>query len=159
MNLFKFLAVFVVLIIFQACENEPAQNNTDVIIDIDDDSVVDKPVVSTIRSEVSKDAVASYRVKTDDPLNDWYFKAAIFETGETFKYLMKFQFEEIRGEDTLRFPNTGVEIKPVIKKGPEKYSCIIGFLHPVDSSFKEYKKLYVKDDNLKLTTLVQYYTY
>jgi hypothetical protein len=112
--------------------------------------------VSPYRETVSEMPVAGYSIKTDDALNDWYFKLDIFETPETFKYLMKFQFEEIRGEDTLKFPHAGKELKPVVQKGPEQYSAIIGFEDPSDGSFKEYKKLFVENGQLKLKILKRY---
>lgn len=107
------------------------------------------------RKEVKKEAVASYRVKTDDPLNDFYFSVQLFETKKTFYYLMKLQFETIDGKDTLRLPNFGVMPEPVIKKGPEKYSVIIGFLDK-DKQFREYKKVYVVGNKLKVTVLKHY---
>jgi len=120
------------------------------------DSVVSKtPFINPVRDEVRKDAVATYSEKTDNPLNDWYFKVQLFETENTFHYLMKLQFEEIRGEDTLKLPNFGRTPEPVIKKGDEKYSCIIGFLDK-ENKFREYKKAYVKDNVLKVTTIRHY---
>ncbi len=47
------------------------------------------------RDTVSKKAVAEYRVKTDNPLNDWYFSVRLFETKKTFHYVIKLQFEEV----------------------------------------------------------------
>lgn len=113
-------------------------------------------IIPRYRDNVSKAPAASYSVKTDDMLNDWYFTLNLYETPETFKYLMKFQFEEIRGEDTLRLPEASTALKPQLKKGPEKYSVIIGFEDPEDGSFKEYKKLFVEGNSLKLRTIRQY---
>jgi len=111
--------------------------------------------VSLNRTNVNKQPVATYKVKTDDPLNDWYFSVKLYETPKTFYYLMQLQFEEIEGIDTLKLPNLGIEPKPVIKKGPEKYSCIIGFMDK-ENQFREYKKVYVTDNRLKVTAIKHY---
>ncbi len=107
------------------------------------------------RDQVRKEPVAQYRVKTDNPLNDWYFSVELYETPNTFQYLLKLQYEEIRGADTLKLPNFGRMPEPVIQKGPEKYSCIIGFKDK-DDQFREYKKVYMKDGHLKVTALKHY---
>ncbi|MBS1600138.1 MAG: hypothetical protein JST75_18065 [Bacteroidetes bacterium] len=108
------------------------------------------------RKEVKKEAVASYKEKTDNPLNDWYFSVRLFETEKTFDYVLKMQFEEIRGEDTLTLPNFGIQPKPELRKGKDKYSCIVGFIDR-ENKFREYKLVYVKDGTkLKLVTLNHY---
>ncbi len=107
------------------------------------------------RETVSKEPVAEYKVKTENPLNDWYFSVKLYETPKTFHYLMQLQYEEITGKDTLKLPNFGTEPKPVIKKGPEQYSCIIGFMDK-DNQFREYKKVYVVNNHLKVTALKHY---
>ena len=113
------------------------------------------PAVNEKRTSVKEAPVAQYSEKTDDPLNDWYFSVSIYETPATFHYLLKLQFEEIRGEDTLKIPNLGFAPEPVLQKGPEKYSCIIGF-RDKDGEFREYKKVHVKGNSLKITTLKHY---
>jgi hypothetical protein len=108
------------------------------------------------RKEIRKEAVAQYREKTDNPLNDWYFSVALFETSKTFHYLVKLEFEELKGEDTLKLPNFGDVPRPVIQKGKEKYSCIIGFMDN-ENKFREYKWVHVDAGNhLKVTTLKHY---
>ena len=113
------------------------------------------PSVSEDRTVVAKEAVARYEEKVDNPLNDWYFRVQLFETPYTFKYRLKLQYEEIRGEDTLKLPNFGLMPRPEIRKGPTPYSCIIGFLDK-NAQFREYKKVYVVNGALKVTTLKQY---
>lgn len=115
---------------------------------------VDDPI-SLVRKDVKTAPVAAHIEKTDNPLNDWYFSVKLFETPTTFHYLIKLQFEEIRGEDTLKLPNLGVLPEPVIRKGEEQYSCIIGFLDK-EKKFREYKKVYVKNNSLKITALKHY---
>lgn len=107
------------------------------------------------RVNIKKESIASHVEKTDDPLNDWYFSVRLFETEKTFQYRMQLQFEEIRGTDTLKIPDLGIAPEPVIRKGEEKYSCIIGFLDK-DKQFREYKKVHVKNNTLKVTSLKHY---
>jgi len=109
------------------------------------------------RDHVKKDPVAEYRVRTDDPLNEMYFSVRIFETPVTMKYLAKVEFEGITGEDTIKLPDMGTPPHPVLQKGPEKYSCIVGLLDN-NKAFRELKKVYVteKGHELKITTLKHY---
>ncbi|HLK28744.1 MAG TPA: hypothetical protein VKT28_09190 [Puia sp.] len=112
--------------------------------------------VPEFRKTISKDIIAEYKEKTDNPLNNWYFSVKIYESEKTLHYIMKLQFEEIKGEDTLKLPNFGYELKPVIQKGKEKYSCVIGFMDD-KNKFREYKLVHVEDGNhLKVTTLKHY---
>jgi hypothetical protein len=123
-----------------------------------DQATASKPAtaIPEDRKEIKKEPVAEYREKTDDPLNDWYFTVRLYETPKTFEYRLTMQFEEIRGEDTLRLPDFGIMPKPVLQKGKDKYSCIIGFLDK-ENKFLEYKKVYVKEGRqLKLVTLRLY---
>jgi hypothetical protein len=113
------------------------------------------PKIPPLRNEVKSEAVATHSEKTDNPLNDWYFSVKLYETAKTFHYLMKLKYEEIEGEDTLRLPDFGIMPIPVIKKGSDKYSCIVGFMDK-DNQFREYKKVYVTNGELKVTTLKHY---
>ena len=138
MKINQFLFSFLVLFIFLSCHS--SNNNNPQTTDNSSNQLVVNAAdnIPEFRKEVKTAAVAEYKEKTDNPLNDWYFSVQLFESPVTFNYLMKLQFEEIRGEDTIRLPNLGVEPKPVIQKGKDKYSCIIGFMGP-DNQFKEYK--------------------
>ncbi|MBO9204558.1 MULTISPECIES: hypothetical protein [Niastella] len=111
--------------------------------------------VPMYRTAVSGEPVAEYKQKTENPLNDWYFSVKLYETSKTFQYLMKLKYEEMEGEDTLFLPNVGTPPKPVIQKGEDKLSCIVGFMDNHDQ-FREYKKVYVKNDQLKVTSLKHY---
>ena len=117
-----------------------------------------KPLTITIpeyRDSVSKKPVAEYQEKVNNPLNEWYFSVKVYETPKTFHYLVKLKYEEIEGGDTLKLPNFGTFPKPVIEKGKDQYSCIIGFLDK-EGKFREYKKVYVVANHLKITTLKHY---
>lgn len=109
------------------------------------------------REHVKKEPVAEYRIKTDNSLNDMYFSVRLYETSMTMKYLAKVEFEGITGEDTIKLPDIGTPPHPVLQKGPEKYSCIIG-LQDNDKNFRELKKVFVTDKGrqLKITTLKHY---
>ena len=107
------------------------------------------------RTTVNAEPVAEYKERTENPLNDWYFSVKLYETPKTFQYVMKLKYEEMEGDDTLNLPNVGIVPKPVIQKGADKYSCIVGFMDNHDQ-FREYKKVYVKDDQLKVTSLKHY---
>jgi hypothetical protein len=107
------------------------------------------------RDSLQAEPVAEYKERTENHFNDWYFSVQLFETSKTFHYRIHLQYEEIEGDDTLKLPNFGTMPEPVIQKGPEKYSCIIGFKDK-EGNFREYKKVYVKDDHLKVTALRHY---
>ena len=107
------------------------------------------------RDSVSAAPVAEYKERTGNPLNDWYFSVKLYETPKTFQYLLKLKYEELEGEDTLKLPDLGVMPEPKIQKGPDKYSCIIGFMDN-HNQFHEYKKVYVQNDELKITALKHY---
>lgn len=132
------------------------KKETAVVQEAPKDSVV-SPVaqIPLERKEVKTEPVAEYRVKTENPLNDWYFRVRLYETPKTFHYLIKLQYEEISGQDTLKLPNFGAMPQPVIQKGTEQYSCIIGFMDK-DNKFREYKKVFVKENTLKIVALKHY---
>lgn len=109
------------------------------------------------RARMRKEAVAEYKVRTGNNLNEMYFSVRLYETPATMKYLAKVEFEGLTGEDTIKFPDMGTEPHPVLQKGPEKYSCIVGLLDN-NKRFRELKKVYVTDkgQELKITTLKHY---
>jgi len=109
------------------------------------------------RTNIKKDAVAEYKVKTDNKLNDMYFSVRLYETPVTMKYRAKVEFEGLSGEDTIKLPDLGTPPHPVLQKGQDKYSCIIGLLDN-NNAFRELKKVYVTDkgQELKITTLKHY---
>ncbi|WP_205512031.1 hypothetical protein [Longitalea arenae] len=111
--------------------------------------------VPLYRNTVNPEPVAEHKEKTENPLNDWYFSVKLYETPKTFQYIMKVKYEELEGDDTLKLPDMGIAPKPVIQKGEDKYSCVVGFMDNHDQ-FREYKKVYVKNDQLKVTTLKHY---
>ncbi|HRH51135.1 MAG TPA: hypothetical protein PLP23_20460 [Panacibacter sp.] len=117
--------------------------------------ITNTATIPTERAVVSKKAIASFYKKVPDDLNDWHFSVDVYETKETFHYLMKMQYKELLAEDTLKIPNFGIEPKIEIHEGKDKYACILGFLDK-ENKFLEYKQVSVKDDNLKVTVLHRY---
>ena len=113
--------------------------------------------IPAIRKNVKKEAVASYVIPMGDPKLDRKFGAEVFETPETFKYLLVMYFDGTTQNDTLAVPDFGISPIVQIKPGTEKLSCIIGFLDD-KNVFREYKMLAIKNDQLRLTTLKRYYT-
>lgn len=109
------------------------------------------------REHVKKEPIAEYRVQTDNKLNEMYFTVRLYETKVTMKYLVKMDFEGLTGEDTIKLPDMGMPPHPILQKGPEKYSCIVGLLDNKEA-FRELKKVYVTDkgQELKITTLKHY---
>jgi hypothetical protein len=111
--------------------------------------------ISTTRKEINPKPVASFVKPVPDSLNNWHFSVDVYETEETFRYLMKIEYMELRETDTLKIPNIGIEPKIEIRKGKDDYSCIVGFFDR-DNNFKEYKLVNAKDDKLKVTILHHY---
>lgn len=117
---------------------------------------VTNDTIPNVRAEVSKTPVASYVIPINNPLLHQYFGAQIFETPLTFQFLLQLQYEGVLETDTLKIPNFGTAPIVQIKKGPEKMSCIIGFLDK-QKRFKEYKMLTAKENKLKLKVLHHYF--
>jgi hypothetical protein len=123
-----------------------------------DSSSIQSPLdkIPMYRTEIKTEPVAEYKEKVKNKLNDWYFSVKLYETQKTFYYLIKMQYEEVTGEDTLKLPNLGAMPKPFIQKGNDKYSCVLGFMDS-QNKFNEYKLVSADDGNIKLTTLKHYY--
>jgi hypothetical protein len=119
------------------------------------DIVISNDTIPMTRNKVSKKAVAAYVVPINNPLLKQYFGVEVFETRQTFHFLLKMQYEGVLETDTLKIPNVGIWPVVQVKKGPTKMSCIIGFLDK-DKNFKEYKMLSAKGDKLKLRVLRHY---
>lgn len=150
--------LLVTILAFSACHSPSREPEADV-----DSSSAKRPALPMfkrnpeMRAHVKKEPVAEYQVKTDNHLNDLYFSVRLYETPVTMKYLAKVEYEGITGEDTIKLPDIGTPPHPVLQKGPEKYSCIIG-LRDNNKEFRELKKVYVteKGQQLKITTLKHY---
>jgi hypothetical protein len=145
------ISISVALIsILLACGQKSASNN-----DQGTDSTQSALPISLFRDSVASKPVASFRKKTPNDLNDWYFSVDLFETNKRFEYVVKMQYEEAGGEDTISFPNLGIEPKPALRQGKNNYSCIIGFFDN-QGAFREYKEVSYANNQLRITTLKYY---
>jgi len=150
----RYIVVFCLSVITFSCSDNN-QNNTAENTAKDSVVKVIKDTIATIREVVDPKPIASFSKKVPDELNDWKFAVNIYETKETFHYLMKMQYMELRAEDTLKIPNFGIAPKIEIKEGKDEYSCIIGFLDK-QNAFKEYKLVSAKNDKLSVKVLHRY---
>lgn len=140
--------LFFFLILLASCtQGSDKQNKSSVVISND--------TIPDVRSSVKKEPVASYMIPIGNPKLEYRFGVTIYETTQTFKYLMRMQYEGMVVNDTLKVPNFGIWPTVQVKQGSEKLSCIIGFLDK-EKKFREYKMLTVKDNDLKLTVLKRY---
>lgn len=146
----KYAALLLCLSLF-ACDKQSDTNEGKSGMDIVNDTIPET------RKGVNPATIATYSepVPDKDKLNNWKFSVDAFETPETFKYLLKIQFKELRVEDTLTVPNFGIQPEVVLKKGTEDLSCIIGFKGK-EGEFKDYKKVLVENGELKITTIKGY---
>ncbi|TLU99085.1 hypothetical protein [Dyadobacter luticola] len=142
--------IFIFLLTFAACQQKSDQKQEG-----DSGYTVINDTIPLTREKVQAGPVAAYSEKVKDPYNDWRFAVEVFETGQTFTYLMKIKYMELDAEDTLKIPNFGIMPKVEIQKGPAEQSCIVGFLDK-KGVFKEYKSVAVEDKQLKIKTLRHY---
>jgi hypothetical protein len=125
------------------------------------DSTNGKPPIEAIhnpefRQQVKKEAIAEYKEDLHDPLNtSWVFAVGLFETDRTLSYRVHMRYEELEADDTLDLPDLGTPPKPVIRKGDNKNSCMIGFMDK-DNRFREYKLVSVKGDQLAIRAVKHY---
>ena len=108
------------------------------------------------RTTINSKAVKEYVEDVNDPLNpEWKFKVELYEQKESLKYELRFQYKEVTGEKIFSVPNMGFMPKPELKKGPEPFSCIVGFYN-ADSVFMELRIIKVENDNLVYKHLKEY---
>ncbi len=149
----KLFFICIMLMTMVACNNASVENEkNDTVI------VVANNSVSLVRENPNQQAIASYSIDVADGVNNannWKFAANIYETKSTFKFLLKMKYKELEESDTLVIPNLGFIPKVEIRKAATAQACIIGF-YDKKNQFKEYKKLSVKNEQLKLTTINHY---
>ena len=110
------------------------------------------------RTRVDPNPIKTYSetVKSFETTDE--FKVSLFETKNTFRYLIKIQYKQMEQEDTLRIPNFGVQPSVEIIKGDIRPSCVIGFFDQ-EKKFRESKLIYFEDDKLKVKVLKHYAVY
>jgi len=145
----KYFYLFIIVFIYSCVQKNNDRGNEEKT------EVVSNDTISVIRKSISNKPVATYVIPMGNPKLDRKFGVEIFETRETFKYLLVMYNDGTVQDDTLTVPNFG--ISPVIKINPgkEKLTCIIGFLDK-KKEFREYKMLSTKNGQLALTTLKRY---
>ncbi len=145
------LLIIISCFLLSCNNNKPSEEKNDTIV-INHDTVPD------IRTNIKSTPIVTYQEKVKDELNDWNFSVQIFETKQTFHFLMKVKYKEVFGTDTLKIPNFGINPTIEIHQGKEKNSCIVGFFDK-KNIFREYKLVAVKDDQLQIKTLKHYGVY
>jgi hypothetical protein len=121
----------------------------------DTTSFVTNDTIPHKRDKVSKKPVASYMVPIGNPKYGYRFGVNVYETSNTFRYVLDMHYESLNITDTLKLPNFGTWPVVEVRPGKEKLSCIIGFLDK-KKEFREYKLLTAKNDKLKLIVIKRY---
>ena len=107
--------------------------------------------IPEVRDSVSKKPVAFYT----SPGNK--LKVEVYETKQTFQFIIQVKYKFLDEPDTLHIPNFGIRPTIIIKSGDDKQSCTVGFLD-TKGEFKEYKLVTIKNGNLQVKVLKRYYT-
>jgi len=150
MKYYSFLLLLALL-----CCKKPKNNDESSAQNNGEPSKAINDTIPLTREKVENSPIASYSEKVKDPLNDWRLAVDVYETKETFKFLMKIEYMVQEAEDTLTIPNFGIMPKVEVRKGPEENSCIVGFLDK-QGEFKDYKLIALKEKQLKISTLKYY---
>ncbi|HEX5154558.1 MAG TPA: hypothetical protein VFW07_24095 [Parafilimonas sp.] len=141
------------LILLSAC------NSTSENTESNEDSIVfTTKKIPAKRGNVNPQPVKIYEetVKSFETTDE--FEVRLYETEQTFKYLVKISYKNLQAEDTLKVPNFGMEPAVEIVKGEKRPSCIVGFLDK-NKQFKESKLIYFENDKLKVHVLKYYGVY
>ncbi len=148
MRLFLFHILFAL-----GCNNHNSNGS-----DTDSSGVSITSAIDLVRTNVKAEPIATYNYALPNDLNKWHFNVTLKETTQRFNYLLEMQYQEMTGADTIRFPNFGFEPEPQIKKGSNDLECIIGFLDK-EKKFRDYIKVFIDNDQLRVKTLKQYAVY
>ncbi|HYK45841.1 MAG TPA: hypothetical protein VEV83_11765 [Parafilimonas sp.] len=107
------------------------------------------------RSTINPNPVKTYRETIKSFETTDQFVVSLYETKETFHYLIKFEYKNLGAEDTLKVPNFGTQPSVEIVRGETRPSCVVGFLDK-DKNFRESKLIYFEDNQLKVHVLKHY---
>jgi hypothetical protein len=149
----QFFSILTILTTIYSCSNGTGNNGSGDSITINTNDV---PVN---RATVNPDAIKTYQetVKSFETTDN--FKVALFETKQTFNYLISIRYKELNVTDTLHVPDFGSNPSVEIIKGDSiRPSCIIGY-YDKENQFKESKLIYFKGDKLKVKVLKYYAVY
>lgn len=120
------------------------------VVDVNNPSIPPPKHNPEFREQVKKEPVAEYSEKTGNIAGN--FSVRLYETAKTMSYRVDVEWEGLPGSDTVKLPDIGSEPHPVLQKGADKSSCVIGFLDN-DKVFRELKLVHAKGDLLKISTL------
>jgi len=107
------------------------------------------------RSDINPKPVKTYSETVKSFETTDQFKVSLFETKETFNYLIKINYKNLEAEDTLRVPNFGEVPSVEIIKGDKRPSCIVGFLDN-NKQFRESKLIFFEDNKIEVHVLKHY---
>jgi hypothetical protein len=149
----KLFFIVVAVIFFLSCNTNTINNSQP-----EDSVVYTTSRIPETRKEVSPNAIKTYSetIKAFEITDE--FKVSLFETAQTFNYLIKISYKNLDAEDTLHVPNFGEVPEVEIKKGDKRPSCIVGFLDK-DKQFRESKLIYFEDNKIKIHVLKHYGVY
>lgn len=152
---FKKCLLFSGFFVLAACNST---NNKELqSVNVEDTSTyITNDTISNYRNTINPKPVASFSKNIPDEFNKWLFSIDVYETKETFKYLMRIKYKELAVTDSLRIPNFGMLPKVVLQNGKEPLSCIIGFADK-KGDFKEYRKAFIDNDKLRIVSLKSYF--
>ncbi len=147
----KIFSVLFFLVTIISCNNQETIEKETTIINSD--------TIPETRTVLSSRPIANLIENAGDALNkDWAFSVKVYQTEKTFHFIMKVKYQELEAVDTLKIPNIGIQPVVVLKSGKEKFSCIVGFRDKAQQ-FKEYKKVRVENNQLKISVLKHYAVY
>lgn len=149
----KIFFLIITVILFLSCNNNTANNSQP-----EDSVVYTTSRIPETRKEVNSTAVKTYNetIKSFETTDE--FKVLLFETKQTFNYLIKISYKNLDAEDTLHIPNFGEVPEVEIKKGDKRPSCIVGFLD-TNKQFRESKLISFEDNKIKVHVLKHYGVY
>jgi hypothetical protein len=146
--------VLLAALIFFGCHSSSADERTPgkdtFLVDLSHPDLPPPKRNPEMRVQVKKEPVAEYRENTGRPEGD--FIVRLYQTPKTMAFRVDMEYEGLQGDDTIRFPDLGTEPHPVLQKGGEKFSCVIGF-QDNDKQFREMKLVHAKGNQLKISTL------
>lgn len=146
----RFVHLIVFSIFFFSCNRsknkEPAP---------EDSIIYSTDKIAANRSSVHAEPIKTYTETIKSFATTDEFTVSLFETKQTFSYLVKINYQNLEAEDTLKVPNFGQMPSAEIKKGDKRPSCIIGFLDN-NKQFRESKLIYFENDKIKVHVLKHY---
>lgn len=147
-----FIAASCLLII--ACGNtNQAENNSAEHTPADTKA----PFTLVTRESVNPKPIESYEYKFTDAeskLNNWVFRVNLLETANYHNFDMDIVYQTLETKESINIPNLNIEPKVGLKKIGDT-EVVVGFYDKNDE-FKEYYKVYVQDDNLRVEKIKSY---